>query len=236
MIVFNIATIERRKKMFMEVLAMLVNQTIKCDHINVALGYQQMDNEILKYLGDNFKSFHIKWGAKIFTSEYKLYAVENNLQPDCIFSTFDDDIIYPPDYMQRSIMGLEKYNREAVVGFHGIKFSKFPVKNYKLEKTMFQYFKNVAEDTDVHVIGTGCMTFHLKTLLDKGLKFSEINKKLNCLDGAFGRFCRDNQIKMVVLQHEESWMKIYPNSQDSNALWRKSWAERYKTKLSFLEK
>lgn len=230
------ATVQRRKGMFLEVLKALAAQEVKCDMINIAMSYDNFDAEVVLFLRKNFKRFHVKWKNGM-TAEYKLYAMGSaslKENPDAYFITFDDDIIYPPDYSQGIIQGIEKYNREAVVGFHGIRFNKFPVRNYKAQKTMYQYFKDVPQDTEAHVIGTGCMGFYAKTLFDQGFDFPSLNRRLNCLDGAFGRWCRDNKVKTIVLKHEADWMKIYPDSQTPDALWRKSYAERYKTKLSFL--
>lgn len=232
-VIFNIATVERRKIMFLEVLKMLARQTVKCDIINVSLGYINMDAEIRDFLKKNFKSHQIKWKGIELACEYKLFAIDS-APCDSFNLTFDDDIIYPDDYAEIAIKGIETYDRKAIVGFHGIKFDKFPVTEYKAQKQMFQYFKEVIEDTEVSVIGTGCLAFYMGTLLDKRFLFEKVNTKSNCLDGSFGRWARDNKIRMIVLRHEAEWMKIYPDSQTADALWRRSWKERYKTKLSFL--
>jgi len=232
MMVFNIATVPRRKKMFLSVLRSLASQTLPCDHINVAMGYPTFDEDIYLALKKLFKSHHIKY-RKGLQCEYKLFALDST-SDEAQMLTFDDDIIYPPDYAHALISGLE--NHGGVVGFHGIRFKGFPVKNYKAEKTMYQYFKDVGVDTQVHVIGTGCMGFNVGQMRQLGLTFEKINTKSNCLDGSFGRWCRDNGIKTTVLAHAAGWMGIMPESQDLQSLWKKSWAERYKTKLSFLEK
>ncbi len=234
-IIFNIATVERRRDMFLNVLKMLARQTVKCDLINVALGYTNMDSEVREFLRKNFDKVKIKWRGVELPCEYKLFGTD--VAPcDSYNLTFDDDIVYPDDYAEKAIEGIERHARKAIVGFHGIQFDKFPVVNYKAQKTMLQYFKHIPEDSEVNVIGTGCMAFYMGTLLDKRYLFDQVNTKSNCLDGSFGRWARDNGIKMVVLAHDAEWMKIYPDSQNEDALWRRSWKERYKTKLSFLER
>lgn len=231
-IFFNIATVERRHGMFMDVLKMLSTQTVSCDKINIAMSCKHLDPDIIRTLQNHFKSYHV-FHKPMLQCEFKMFAI-HSLPKNAYFLHFDDDIIYPPDYAERIIDGIEKYKRESVVGFHGIKFDHFPVTEYKKQKTMFQYFKTVEEDTRVDVIGTGCLGFYIGTIIDKGFQFDNI-KKINCLDGAFGRWCRDTKIQTMVLKHEADWMKIYPNSQDMTALWKRSWKERYKTKLSFLQ-
>lgn len=237
MIIFNIATVHRRKEMFLKVLQSLSEQTVPCDKINVAMSYPKYDPEILVFLKEKFKDVHIKWVPGM-TAESKMYAMDGEdaqHSGGAYFLTMDDDIIYPAGYCEEMINGIDKYHLQAVVGFHGIRFDRFPVQNYKAQKTMYQYFKHVEDDIDVHVIGTGCLGFWTQTLIDKGFHFPTINKKLNCLDGSFGRWCRDNKVRTVVLAHKPDWIKIYPESQDMQSLWKLSWKERYKTKLSFLD-
>ena len=234
MIAFNIATVERRKPIFLEILKSLAAQTIKCDVINVAMNYKAEDKEITDFLAANFKSYNIRLKENL-KAEYKMFALDT-LPYDCYFLTFDDDILYPADYAEKLIHGIEWSGRKEVVGFHGIRFDSFPVTEYKKQKTMFQYFKDVEHSVSVHVIGTGCMGFYMGTVLNKRLIFSNVNSRMNCLDGSFGRWCRDNSIPMKVLAHQAGWMQIYPQSQDNEALWVKSSREKYRTKLSFLQK
>ena len=233
-VIFNIATVSRRRKMFMAVLKDLANQTVKCNRINVAMSYSFMDPKIEAFLQHNFESYKIKIRPNL-KCENKMSKLDTS-QDDAYFIHFDDDIIYPQDYVEKLIAGIEKYERKCVVGWHGIRFDKFPVTQYKKQKQMFQYFKDVPQDTRVHVIGTGCIGFYVGAMRKKGLTFAAINTNQNCLDGSFGRWCRDNEVPTMVLAHKAEWIKIYPDSQDAQALWKRSWRERYKTKLSFLNK
>lgn len=232
-IIFNIATVARRRIMFLEVLKMLARQTVPCDKINIALSAESIHPDLIRFLRNHFKEYQLL-NRPALTCENKMFNLDQE-DADSYPLTFDDDIIYPSNYAERLIRGIEHYEQKAVIGFHGIRFDSFPVTNYKAQKTMYQYFKTVDDDTDVHVIGTGCLGFHLGTLRGKGFRFADINKNLNCLDGSFGRWCRDNKVRTIVLGHKADWMQIFPDSQDMLSLWKRSYRERYKTKLSFLQ-
>ena len=231
-IIFNIATVERRRDMFFDVLRNLSKQTIKCDRINVAMSYSDMDNEIFYFLKNNFDDFHIKIRPNM-ACEQKLFAIDKT-DADSYFLTFDDDIIYPENYCERMLHGIQQYNHRNIVGFHGITFKSYPITDYKKQKNVHCYYQNIPSDIDAKVIGTGAMGLHLSILKNAGFSFDNIKQDANCIDATLARFCRDKGIRMIVLKHEAQWMKIYPDSQDYDALWRKSQRMKYKNKIVFL--
>lgn len=221
----------------MGVLSALANQTVKCDHINVAMSYPEMDMEVFNFLKTNFKSFHILCRPKMM-ADVKMYAFDV-CDDDSIFMTFDDDIVYPSDYTDRMIKEIEKSERKSVIGFHGIWFNRFPVTNYFAQRKLYQYFSTVNEDRNVHVIGTGCCGFHVGTLRKAGFSFSFFDKFKehgNFNDMSFAQFLREKQIRMTVVAHPSGWMKIYPDSQDEHALWKQAKQQGKVVELLYLQK
>lgn len=239
-IVFNIATLERRKASFIKVLCCLANQTVKCDIINIAASYSKPDEEVLDILKMKFSAHTIRWGG--FTAIEKMYALEY-CSADTYFFSMDDDIEYPVDYIETLIKGIDARERKCVVGFHGKSFKTFPVKNYydDTNRSVYQYYKPVIEDKPVHIIGTGVCGFYTQTLFDKGLTHNEVFKEGlkrgfgNYNDVIFSKYLRDNGIPMVVLKHERNWIKIIPGTQDAGALWVQKKAKGRKIELSFLQ-
>jgi len=196
------------------------------------MSYIGRDLIIEKYVEKYFKSSNIIYGR--FTAEKKMFAFDETKE-DAYFLTFDDDIIYPSNYSERIINGIERYKRQAAVGFHGIRFTSFPVTDYKEQKVMFQYFTDVLKDEATHTIGTALAGFYVGTLREKGFYFNSLNGSVNTLDGSFGKFCRDNRIKMVVLAHKANEIKIFPGTQDNASLWRVSKRTGNKNKLAYLQ-
>jgi len=237
MIIFNIATVQRRKKSFMGVLSMLANQTVKCDRINVAMSYPEPDMEVFNFLKTNFKSFHILCRPSMM-ADVKMYAFNSSPDDSC-FLTFDDDIVYPVDYVDRLVREIERSGRNSVIGFHGIWFNRFPVHNYFAQRKLYQYFNLVPANQNVHVIGTGCCGFYTGTLRKVGFSFEYFDKFKeygNFNDMTFAQFLREKKIPMTVIAHPAGWMKIYPESQDEHALWKQAKAAGKVTELLFLQK
>ena len=235
-LIFNIATVERRKKSFMGVLSDLAKQTVKCDHINVAMSYKEPDMEVFYYLKNNFKSFHILCRPSMM-ADVKMYAFDTT-EDDSDFLTFDDDIVYPVNYAARIVGEIRKRKNTSVIGCHGIAFSSFPVVDYFKQRRMFQYFNLVSSDQPVHVIGTGCCGFYVGTLRKAGFSFDyfkQFEEYGNFNDMTFAQFLRENKIPMIVVTHAARWMKIYPGSQDEHALWIQAKASGKVTELLFLQ-
>ena len=230
-VIFSIASVERRKKLLLHILFYLSEQTVKCDELHLYLSYKKKDKNLEKFAKSNFKKVIIRYGK--FVDAYKFKALDS-IPDDSYLISFDDDIIYPINYAETIIAGIEKYKRKAICAFHGMIFD-FPVVDYCKQRVIYQYFDLVKKDTPVHSVGTGIAGFYVKTLRDTGYKFSKIPKN-NCLDESLGKFLRQGNVPMVVLKHKKHWLKIFPDSQDDKSLWVIAAKDRYKEKLKFLDK
>lgn len=89
---------------------------------------------------------------------YKIEQTENGY----IF-TIDDDLLYPPDYVQNLCKKIEKYNRQVVVGLHGGILPK-RVKNYSKERNLIHCSRPLLKDIPVNILGTGVSAFHKSTI------------------------------------------------------------------------
>jgi hypothetical protein len=232
MISFNIATVERRQDSFRRVMGCLANQTLGCDRINIAFSYAPPD-DLLNYIRDNFSVATIVLGT--FPASYKMFAFDT-APDDSYFLTFDDDIMYPSAYCSDLVYEIQARKDTEVVGYHGMRFNVMPVTNF-YDRTIFQYFDLVPDTVRVHVIGTGCSGFYVKTLRDAGFNFNyfqQFPNHGNFNDMTFALFLREQQIRMTVLAHQKGWLSFYPGTQDGNALWKQS--DRHKAvELSYLQ-
>ena len=77
--------------------------------------------------------------------------------------TADDDIAYPPDYVQTLIRKVDFYERRAVVGLHGTIFAK-PIRNYFRARTLYHFEHELPHDVVVNQLGTGTVAFHTDLL------------------------------------------------------------------------
>lgn len=79
--------------------------------------------------------------------------------------TADDDLVYPGDYVERTIAAIERYERRAVISWHGRSFTRFPVRSYyRGSRVCFRCLDLVRRDHPVHCPGTGVMGWHSDTV------------------------------------------------------------------------
>ncbi len=117
--------------------------------------------------------------------------------------TCDDDIIYPPDYVDRMIEKLALYNHEAVVGVHGVLW-KQPLKDpYDRDSRHVIHFAGMSErDRSVHVLGTGTLAFHTSTL---SLRRNDFQFP-NMADIWFALKCQEQHVPLVCIERSNSWL------------------------------
>jgi len=123
------------------------------------------------------------------------------------YLTFDDDLLYPVDYVQTLIEGIERYTRKAVVSFHGRSFGRFPISNYYRDATSRQYcLRTVERDGQAQVLGTGCMGFHTSTL---DLSMDDFPTH-NMADVHMAVAMKRQGVPGVVLKHSANWIQHLP--------------------------
>lgn len=129
--------------------------------------------------------------------------------------TLDDDLIYPPDYVEKVVAGIEKYNRLAVITFHG-RLLKFPITDYATSHVWFVTFKDeLHTDLFAHTGGTGCMGWHSSTIKPTMNDFPSPNMA----DTHFAILAQKKKIPICILAHKSNWItEMY--SGDSIAIMR----------------
>lgn len=114
------------------------------------------------------------------------------------YFSLDDDIFYPPYYVEHCIDGIERYGRKAAVGWHG-SVLKFPFENYYSAESrrVFAFGSGRPDDTGVHILGTGCAAFHTSTIR---VRFNDF-KKPNMADVYFALLGQAQKVPFIVLKH-----------------------------------
>jgi hypothetical protein len=72
---------------------------------------------------------------------------------DCVYATFDDDIRYSPDHVERLVAGLVRYHGEALVGFHA-NFFYAPCHSYNGDRLLFPFMRGLRADMEVDMLGS----------------------------------------------------------------------------------
>lgn len=188
----SLATIPARARGLERVVAALLPQV---DGLGVHLdGHDRVprgldDEKIVVVRGDGGDSGKFAWAGT--TSGYQLVC--------------DDDLDYPPDYVERLIEGIERHGRRAVVGFHGAVLRE-PVSDYFRSRRLLHFASALARDTPVHVLGTGVAGFHVSALRVTPGDFPVPNMA----DVWLALLGQRRRVPFVCLRREAAWLAELP--------------------------
>lgn len=125
-------------------------------------------------------------------------------RPERAFAlTVDDDIIYPPDYADRLIDGLERYERRAAVGFHGARMLS-PIAGYYKSRKVYECKSALSADTRCHILGTGTLAYYTGAYSGPGLDYFYAK---NMADIWFSIHAKNCGIERIVLSHLAGWIQ-----------------------------
>lgn len=219
-ITISMASIKERAGMLNVVINSLYEQ---CDRLNVYL------NDY-----DNIPSFLNRDKITIFNGKTlgnigdigKFYAP----QADGYIFTVDDDLLYPPDYVSTMINKIEHYNRKCCIGVHGVILNDKMIDYYK-SRRCFHYKMAQEKDVPVHIIGTGTLAYHSKTIMVCKENFNAPNMA----DIWFGILAQNKKVGLRCISKSEGWLKDMPGYNTNNSICgRKSTADQQtKTIKSF---
>ncbi len=145
----------------------------------------------------------------------KFYGLQN--KAGYLF-TVDDDLIYPPDYVQKMISGIKKYN--CPVTLHGRIFKKAPIKKYysgESIKEALPCLHAVKEDKEVQIAGSGVFAYH-SDMINFNIKDF---KHINMSDIYCSILCHKAGLNIVVLAHEKGYIKEQKSVDVNNSIWAK---------------
>ena len=207
-VIVGIASIRSRRSSLKRVIRSLSEQTVKPDKINVYLNDTPY-NEIPNFLK--------KKNINVFTSQdygdlgdAGKFFLAGKVESSYYFSC-DDDLNYPPQYIEYMISGIEKYDRKYVVALHG-RILKYPVTNFFTDRRILNFKKYQKEDIKAHLPGTGVTAFHSDTLK---LSIDDFPVK-NMADIWFGLQCQRQGVGIVVLKHQPRWVGVLPNTNNGS--------------------
>jgi glycosyltransferase involved in cell wall biosynthesis len=124
-------------------------------------------------------------------------------QDDCYFFTADDDIEYPPDYVNALVKKIEYYGRLAVVGVHGVLIPENPTGYFSGFRRVHWFIPELEQDRLVNILGTGTVAFHTGRL--KGLDYRHFSHS-GMVDLYLAAFCKARGIPMVAVARPENWL------------------------------
>ncbi|MGN6090628.1 MAG: hypothetical protein ACTHNT_15205, partial [Actinomycetales bacterium] len=123
------------------------------------------------------------------------------------YLSVDDDIAYPPDYVAASLSAVERWSRQAVVGWHGSVLSPDIADYYDhSRRRVLHHARHCPSDEYVHVLGTGALAFHTDTL---SISLDDFEQP-NLADLYFARLAHRQGVPAVSLAHPAGWAPAIP--------------------------
>lgn len=118
-----------------------------------------------------------------------------------IYLSCDDDIIYPPDYVETILRAFKKYPNTWLT-FHGRKLKGLNLPYYTAHHT-YQCLRDVDGDYQIDVPGTGVSAFHTGLI-----KFDPLTwKDYRMSDLMVGLELAKRDIRTICLGHKMFWIK-----------------------------
>ena len=115
----------------------------------------------------------------------------------------DDDLAYPPDYVEKLLDGLSRWGVNHIVGFHGGETRGYNDSAIAATHRQIRCLGALTtDDPTVNVLGTGALAFDTRAVpLWRG-----VFRHPNCADVQLACHAHRFGIPMVALAHDEGWI------------------------------
>jgi hypothetical protein len=215
-VICGIASIPGREESLERVLDSLISQV---DYIFLVLNYgehprpQYLDKytNVWWVVCDNSKGDAMKFASTRFSG-------------DGYYFSCDDDLIYPPDYVQYMCSKVDQY--KSIVTLHGKRYDIVPVKSFRRDFTAnIHCLHHCYIDTEVHVGGTGVMAFHTDTFK----VYRSMLPEKNMADVQIALLAKQQGVKIIAVAHEGNYLKYI--DQGNRTIWRQSKNDAKQTEI-----
>ncbi|MEJ8673530.1 glycosyltransferase family 2 protein [Chromobacterium amazonense] len=195
-VIVNLCSIPKREESLKKTILSIHKQ---CDQINLYLdGYTSIPDWLEKY------NFNITLSKDLpgLRDNGKFLPLDK-VEKDSYYLTIDDDIIYPPDYVNSMIEWIEKFNRKCVIGVHGVILKNNPTGYFSDRRIVYKFTSELEEARAVNLLGTGTLAFHTSTIKDISLKDFNLP---GMADLYFGIACKMREIPSIAIPRHENWL------------------------------
>ena len=194
-VLVGIASIPEREHSLERVVGALAPQA---DRIHVSLnGYQQVPSFLDEH---DHVSATVRNGDN--GGDAEKFAMVDDW--DGYVVTCDDDILYPPDYIQTLLAGIGRHGQRTAVSFHGGVTRGWNGSRKAATHKSIRCLGSLPEDDpDVNVLGTGTLAYHA----DHVPVWRDLFRHPNMADVHFAAHARNMGFAMVALAHEEGWLQ-----------------------------
>lgn len=117
----------------------------------------------------------------------------------------DDDMVYPQGFVQHLVAGIERYDREAVVGLHGVCVDTVR-QSYYSDRQVMHWQQALTAPAPVHLVATSCCAWWSGALHLTWRDFPAPNMA----DIWLGIACQRQRVPVVCLEHPADWLQALP--------------------------
>lgn len=192
----NIATYPPRKDSLKQMLESIKGQF---DEVNIYWNQCENCDEVYNYISEQFKTTVTTTTGNL-TDNGKFYRLDTLTEHEYYF-TLDDDLIYPPDYVAKTIEAIEEYG--CIIAHHGRQLLSKQAHYYRGHKC-FRCLDDVDTAEMLDVAGTGVTAFRTDYFHPKGLA----NHKLQRMSDLIFSLEAAKQGKTIgIVPHKHGWIK-----------------------------
>lgn len=197
--IVGIASIPSRQDALKRTLISLVGQV---DEIHVVLnGY----HELPSFKFPNV-TYYLDPGTAGDANKFKFVQDFQGYYFSC-----DDDITYPPDYVDTMIKKINEYGRNCYITCHGRVVPDNKIKHFYNDTKQYHFMLRQQVDIPVHIPGTGVGAFHTDTLM---VKFEDF-KEPNMADIWVGLLCQEQNVGCISIKRTQGWLRGQTIPQDT---------------------
>ncbi len=143
-----------------------------------------------------------------------------SLAPEGIIILADDDLNYPPDYVERMANETMRFDGEACVGLHGVVFPVGceinEIEQYFKSRRVHLYSRGLSIHLPCHIIGTGTMAYDSRKIKFDYTRWSQ----QRMVDLHVGVDCQRLGIGMVTIPREQGWLSPFEPEEDDESIWK----------------
>jgi hypothetical protein len=205
-----IATLADRVKTFQRVLPVIHSQV---DHVFIYLdGYSSPPDFLADF--DRVTVYRAEAIGNLHCSSRFLCLQE--LSTPAVVVIVDDDIIYPPDYVDRLSYFLQQLDGRAIVGVHGRIFMP-PHESYARHVATIHFTDQLATGRHVHELGIGTCAF-VSTNFDvdpRGWGQTTMDDIIVAVEA------QRRGLPRIAVSRDAGWLKPFPEPQ-LDTLWKRT--------------
>ena len=142
--------------------------------------------------------------CRFFFVDPKGYAGAMRPPQDAIHLPIDDDIEYPPDYVEQMIAAMGR-NPGALVCVHASVLST-PFESYATSRRQLSFVAGLSEDAPAHIPGMGTAAYRLSEV---PIALADFDGNRAC-DPVVAAICRRKEIPVISVARPPGWLRSLP--------------------------